>query len=126
MLLLATAEAQGQQPRVVGVAGMDHGGAAPTKTHGARIAAVGDFDISGQLTAEQAKLVTRDAGSELKCRSTDGLAIGAVANPHQRGVDHSRPGDVTSKAGATDIHRLAQASEHFVGEQLQYDGILYT
>ena len=61
---------------------MDHGGAAPTKTHGARIAALGDFDISGQLTADQVEISTRDEGSELKCRSADGLAIGAVANPH--------------------------------------------
>ena len=52
VLLLAAPEAQGEESGVVGITGVNHRGATPAEAHGAWVAALGDFDIGRQVTAQ--------------------------------------------------------------------------
>ena len=50
--MLIAPEPQGEETGVVGITRMVHRGAAPAETHGAWVAAFGDFDISRQFTTK--------------------------------------------------------------------------
>ena len=71
-------------------------------------------------------MLAGNAGSELERRAAHGLAIRAVTNPYQIGVDKRLPGDVATKAGTVNLHgQGAQALEHFVGEELEHHWVLH-
>ena len=72
------------------------------------------------------QVLARDPGRKLERRAAHGLAIRAMTNLYQTGVDACLPGDVSEKAGAVYLHdESATDSEHLVGKELEYDRVLH-
>ena len=126
MLLLKAPEPQGQETGVVAITRVDRRGAAPAEAHGAWVAALGHFDIGRQFTAQQLKILSSNAGGELKGRAADRLTVCAVTDTHQRGINSRLPGDVSAQAGAVNLYdESVSVSEHLVGEELEHHRVLY-
>ena len=51
------------------------------------------------------KVLSRDPGRKLERRAANGLAIRAVTQPYQIGVNACLPSDVTALAYAINFHR---------------------
>ena len=124
--MLTAPEPQGEETGIVGITRVEHRGAAPAEAHGAWVAALGDFDIGRQFTAQQLKILSRNAGGELKGRAADRLTVCAVTDAHQRGINSRLPSDVATQAGAVNLHdESVTVSEHLVGEELKHHRVLY-